>query len=113
MGAEFDPYREDVPLEQDEISLDADENNVFYNKNIVFTGRLNVFTRKEAAELVAKRGGRPQNGLNNDTDYIILGDFEDVMIKGTKSSKLIKAEKMISEGKELEILSEEDFLKML
>lgn len=35
------------------------------------------------------------------------------MIKGNKSSKLGKAEKMISEGKELEIISEEDFMKML
>jgi DNA polymerase-3 subunit epsilon len=33
--------------------------------------------------------------------------------KGNKSSKLEKAEKMIEEGKELEIISEGDFLKML
>jgi DNA polymerase III subunit epsilon len=35
------------------------------------------------------------------------------MIKGNKSSKLIKAEKMINEGKNIEIVSEQDFLKML
>lgn len=63
--------------------------------------------------MVGSKGGKPQNGINKETDYIILGDFEDVMIKGNKSSKLVKAEKMISEGKELEIISEEDFMKML
>ncbi|MDQ0414716.1 DNA polymerase-3 subunit epsilon [Mesobacillus stamsii] len=35
------------------------------------------------------------------------------MIKGNKSSKLIKAEKMIYEGINIEIVSEQDFLKML
>lgn len=30
-----------------------------------------------------------------------------------KSSKLKKAEKLISEGHEIEIISEEDFIKML
>jgi DNA polymerase III subunit epsilon len=50
---------------------------------------------------------------NKETNYMILNNFEDVMIKGNKSTKLQKAEKMISEGIELEIISEEDFLKML
>jgi DNA polymerase-3 subunit epsilon len=35
------------------------------------------------------------------------------MIKGEKSSKLAKAEKMINEGSELEIISEEEFMKMV
>lgn len=96
-----------------EITTETDENNIFHNKNIVFTGRLNVFTRNEAARLVAGRGGKPQTAINKETNYIIIGNFDDVMIKGTKSSKLIKAEKLISDGKDLEIISEEDFLKML
>lgn len=96
-----------------EVSLDADRNEAFYGKNIVFTGKLDIFSRKEAAQLVANKGGIPQNNITKDTDYIILGNFEEVMIKSNKSSKLLKAEKMISEGKELEIISEEDFLKMV
>lgn len=65
-----------------------------------------MLTRKQAAELVAGKGAIPQNSLNKETDFIILGDFETVMIKGNKSSKLKKAEKMIEQGKELEIISE-------
>lgn len=100
-------------LSEIEISEDADAENPFYGKNIVFTGKLNFFTRKEAAQLVANKGGKPQNGINKETNYIILGNFDDVMIKGEKSSKLEKAEKLINEGKELEIISEEDFMKMI
>lgn len=102
-----------LDLKEIEVSLDADRNGAFFGKNIVFTGKLDIFSRKEAAQLVANNGGIPQNNVTKDTDYIILGNFEEIMIKGNKSSKLLKAEKIISEGKELEIISEEEFLKML
>lgn len=102
-----------LDLSSIEVNLDADQVNLFYGKNIVFTGKLNAFSRKDAVELVATKGGIPQNGINKDTNFIVVGDFRDVMVKGNKSTKLVKAEKMITEGKELEIISEADFLKML
>lgn len=103
---------EKLDLSEIQISEDVDQNNPFFGKNIVFTGKLNHFSRSEAAQLVANKGGRPQNGINKETNYIVIGDFDDVMIKGNKSTKLLKAEKMISEGKDLEIISEEDFIRM-
>jgi DNA polymerase III subunit epsilon len=102
-----------LDLSEIKVSEDAESDHPFYGKNIVFTGKLNLFSRREAAQLVADKGGNPQNGINKETDYIIIGNFDDIMIKGNKSSKLEKAEKMISEGKELEFVSEEDFMKML
>lgn len=102
-----------LDLREIEVNEYANQENPFYGKNIVFTGKLNLFSRKEAAQLVANKGGMPQNGITNETDYIILGDFQNVMIKNNKSTKLKKAEEMISQGKELEIISEEDFIKML
>lgn len=104
---------EKLDLRSIEVSNEADPEHPLFGKNVVFTGKLSVFSRREAAVLVGKKGGTPQNGINNQTDYIVLGDFEDVMIKGNKSSKLIKAEKMINEGINIEIVSEQDFLKML
>ncbi len=95
------------------VNQDAENHHIFYGKKVVFTGKLELFTRKQAAQLVADKGAIPQNGLNKETDFIILGDFETAMINGTKSTKLKKAEKMIEEGKSLEIISEEEFLKML
>jgi DNA polymerase-3 subunit epsilon len=109
----WDSNTNKLNLSDIEVSIDAENDNVFFGKNIAFTGKLNAFSRKEAAQMVASKGGKPQGGINNETNFIVVGDFEDVMIKGNKSSKLEKAEKMISEGKELEIIGEEDFLKML
>ncbi|MEA3320956.1 MAG: exonuclease domain-containing protein [Bacillota bacterium] len=83
-----------IDLSEIDISNDADTENVFFG-------------------LIANKGGIPQNGINKETNFIILGNFEEVMIKGNKSSKLEKAEKMINEGKDLEIISEEDFIKMI
>jgi len=96
-----------------EINTDADQAHPFYEKNIVFTGTLGAYKRKEAAELVAERGGNPQKSVTKVTNYIVMGEFENTMLNGNKSSKLIKAETLISNGAELEVISEEEFLKML
>ncbi len=93
-------------------SKNAATENVFFGKNVVFTKKLNHFTRREAAQLVISQGGRFQSGITNETDYLVVGQLEEVMAKGNKSSKLLKAEKLILEGKNLEILSEELFMKM-
>ncbi|EMI9085506.1 3'-5' exoribonuclease [Bacillus cereus] len=95
------------------VATEVSEDHPFYQKHIVFTGKLNAYTRIEAAQLIANKGGIPQNGINKSTNYIIIGDFDNVMIKGNKSSKLEKAEKLIAQGKELEIISEEEFMRML
>ena len=86
--------------------------NVFQGKNVVFTKKLDHFTRSQAAQLVISQGGRFQSGINSETDYLVVGNLDEVMKRGNKSSKLVKAEKMILEGKNLEILSEEVFMRM-
>ncbi|MDP4085952.1 MAG: exonuclease domain-containing protein [Bacillota bacterium] len=104
---------EKVDLAEIQILKEVDQKSPFFGKNIVFTGKLSHFSRNEAAQMIANKGGKPQNGINHDTNYIVLGNFDDAMIKGKKSTKLLKAEKMISEGKVVKIISEEDFIKML
>lgn len=86
--------------------------NFFHGKNVVFTKKLNHFTRSQAAKLVISQGGKFQSGITNETDYLVVGNLEEVMRSGNKSSKLVKAEKLILEGKNLEILSEEVFMRM-
>ncbi|USL27990.1 exonuclease domain-containing protein [Priestia megaterium] len=96
-----------------EINEDADQTHPFYERNIVFTGTLGAYKRKEAAQLVAERGGTPQKSVTKTTNYIVMGEFENTMLNGNKSSKLVKAESLISKGADLEIISEDEFLKML
>lgn len=105
-GRKFDLLPKQAPF--------TSENDKGLNgKNVVFTGKLSGFFRKDAAAIVVKSGGTPQGMINKSTDYLVVGNYDQVMRSGNKSSKLIRAERLVEEGIKLEIISEEDFLKMV
>lgn len=86
----------------------------FYGKTCVFTGKLERFSRKDAAQIVCNIGGECGNNVTKKTNYLILGDFDYCSnIQGEKSSKLKKAESLILEGQDLQIISEATFYSML
>lgn len=92
-----------------------DAEHPFYQKRVVFTGNLSKLSRNDAKQIVANIGGiiKP-NTLSSKTNYLVVGSYDyNQYGKGFKSSKLKKAEKMIKEGKDLEIISEIDFFKMI
>jgi len=66
----------------------------------VFTGGLDTMTRDEAEKLVALNGGRATSSVTKKTNYVVAGK--------DPGSKLEKAESL-----GIEILSEEDFKKMV
>lgn len=85
-----------------------------YEKCCVFTGTLEKMTRKEAMQLVVDLGGTCGDNITNKTDFLIVGNFDyNSGVKGNKSSKFKKAEKMILDGKDITILSENSFYDML
>lgn len=85
-----------------------------YSKYCVFTGKLEKLTRKEAAQLVVNLGGKCQNNITKQTNFLIVGNFDYCSnIKGGKSSKLKKAEKLILQGQDLQILSENTFYDLV
>lgn len=88
--------------------------NQLYRKHIVFTGGLSSMRRGEAFKKVSAIGGIPNNSLTNNTDYLVVGDqgVKRFSSRG-KSSKLISAERLISQGRNLKILSETEFLNMI
>ena len=70
--------------------------------------------RKEAMQKVADIGGFPSDNVTSSANYLVLGksnyiDFEN----GKKTNKILKAEKLIMSGVELEIIDENDFYNML
>jgi DNA ligase (NAD+) len=69
-------------------------------KIFVFTGAMHRFSRKEAQELVERRGGRASGSVSKKTDYVIAGD--------EAGSKLEKAREL-----EVTVLSEEEFAEFL
>lgn len=79
----------------------------FYHKWFCFTGILTKFSRKEAMQRILDIGGYCEDSVTSNTDYLIVGD------KSRMSSKLRKAERYISEGKNIEIMEESIFCKVL
>jgi len=88
--------------------------SIFFGKNVVFTGMLQSMIRQEAQQIIADIGGIPQDNVNKNTDFLIVG-MQDISKVGADglSGKQEKAYKMLQKGHEIEILSEEDFLRSI
>ncbi len=72
----------------------------FLGKTFVLTGALTRFTREEAAGLIEAFGGKASGSVSSKTSFVLAGE--------NAGSKLTKAQKL-----GIEILSEEDFLRMI
>ena len=91
-----------------------DEDGFFYNRHVVFTGKLEKMLRKDAMQLVVNLGGILDNSVNKQTNYLILGDNDyNAILKGEKSSKHKKAEKLKLEGQDIEVIDERTFYDLL
>lgn len=91
-----------------------DEEHPLFGKVCVFTGTLEKMQRKEAMQIVADLGGIPGDGVTKKTNYLILGNNDYCKtIKDGKSSKQKKAEKLILEGADLQIISEQVFYDLI
>ncbi len=95
-------------------NTEFDEENMLYDKYVVITGTLGKMLRKEAMQVIADLGGHCQDGVNKDTNYLILGnnDYNPILI-GKKSSKLLKAENLKLKGQDIEIISENVFYDII
>lgn len=93
---------------------DADSQNYFFGKSICFTGKMDHLTKFEASQLVEKLGASFCKNLNKNTDILVLGNlhYQQEVYKD-KSSKHKKAEDLINEGCDIEILVESDFLEII
>ena len=91
-----------------------DENSPFYQKTFVFTGALERMTRRDAMQMVVNLGGLCGDGINKNTNYLVLGNNDFCKtIKDGKSAKLKKAEQLKISGQDIEIISENVFYDML
>lgn len=92
---------------------DADKNGDFFGKKVVFTGKLLSMERKKAMQCVVNGGGMPQPRITNETNILVIGrENLNVVGKDGKSAKIKKAEKLLSEGHDIQIIAEDDFIKM-
>jgi DNA polymerase-3 subunit epsilon len=88
--------------------------NPFFEKTVVFTGTLQSMIRKEAQIKVLEIGGECGSGVTSQTNFLIVGEQDYQKYgEGFKSSKMKKAEKLLSQGKEIELLTEGQFLELI
>lgn len=85
----------------------------FYQKKVAFTGTLVSMTREHAMQLVLNNGGIPSNSVTKDTNYLIMGvqDYSK-FVDGKESNKTKKAKQLIGEGYQIEIIDEDEFIRL-
>ena len=91
------------------------KDEIFKDKYVCFTGKLEYFTRKGAEQIVTDMGGVFVNSVTHKTDFLIVGDlsYQAGITEPNKSHKLITAKKYQGNGSTIQILSEEEFFKIL
>ena len=85
-----------------------------FGKVVVFTGTLERMPRRDAMQLVVDIGGFCGDSITKQTNFLVLGNNDYCSsIKGGKSNKQKKAEKLILEGQDISIISENVFYEMM
>ena len=87
--------------------------NYIEGTHIAITGILLFYKRNQAFEQIRLRGGIPQDSVTKETDCLVVGYYRDGREEGVKSRKRLTAEKYLVKGKEIEIISGEEFLARL
>lgn len=95
------------------IKLEANPDGPLFGEVVVFTGALSM-PRREAAARAAQAGCEVVPSVKKATTLLVVGDQDlDRLAGHTKSSKHRRAEQLISTGKDLRIIGESDFLKLI
>lgn len=95
------------------VSRDGNPEGPLYGEILVFTGAISM-NRFQAADAAALAGCEVGAGVTKHTTLLVVGDQDVRRLAGKqKSSKLCKAELLISNGQKIRILCESDFLKMI
>lgn len=76
--------------------------------------KLERMTRKEANKAAALVGGIPEKGVTKHTNILVVGE-QDWRVVGTDglSSKMKKAQTLLEKGQDIEIMTENDFIRLL
>lgn len=98
-----------------EINTEADTSHPIYGKKVVFTGTLHSMARIDAWKAVASLGGIPQDSVTRETNILVIGEQELSRLRPgeANSSKFMKAAKLKSQGQNIEVIVEQDFLSQM
>ncbi len=107
-------YGDAIRVSQLRPTLDAiPDHSPFIGKLCVFTGALSL-ARADAAQLVVNAGGQVAASVSWKVDYLVVGMQDAGRLRdGKRSSKMVRATELVAAGAPIELLSEDDFLRML
>lgn len=93
---------------------DFNTDHPLFGKNCVLTGELESLGRKEALQKILDIGGNVKSSVSSKTDYLIVGTQDKKLVgEDGLSTKEEKAYELIQKGKNIKIINEEEFLKLL
>ena len=94
---------------------DADPSHPLYGSEIAFTGTLLTMSRQQAFELVAQLGAQAEATVTKKTDFLVLGQQDPSRLTpgAELSAKAQKAKELRGKGQKIELLGEDDFLRMI
>ena len=92
---------------------EIDPDGPLFGKRVVFTGTLDSMTRNAAYQVTVNSGGEPSKSVSKRTQILVVGmtDYSKVGADGMSNS-LRKAVDLRDAGAAIEIIDENDFLRM-
>lgn len=98
-----------------DISPDADQDHPLYGRVIVFTGALKSRTRQQAWDDAGRFGAVPEKNITKRTNILVIGDLNPAVLApgATTSGKAAHAFELQAKGQDIEVMTEDDFLRVL
>jgi len=96
-------------------SPDADPDHPLYGRVIVFTGALKTRTRQQAWEDAARAGAIPEKDVTGRTNILVIGDLNPAVLTpgAATSGKAARAFALQAKGQDIEVMTEDDFIRSL
>ncbi len=96
-------------------SPDADPDHPMYGQVIVFTGALKTRTRQQAWDDAARAGGIPEKGVTGRTNILVIGELNPAVLSpgATTTGKVARAFTLQGNGQDIEVMTEDDFIRSL
>lgn len=92
---------------------DFDARHPFFGKTLVFTGALRSMGRRDAMQKVVDTGGYCSDSISQQVSFLVVGKHRVNDGVSKRTAKMRKVEQLISAGCAIEVVEEEDFLRLL
>ena len=102
-------------LVRPDLNPDADKDGYLYGRVVVFTGKLMSMTRQIAWEECSRIGALAEADTTKRTNVLVVGDINPAVLRpgADITGKTRKAFQLQDKGQEIEVMTEDDFLRCL